>query len=238
MNKKFMGLMALVAGVAITTFSVSGTYAKYVSTSTGTDKARVAKWGIGEEPLKIDLFDESYTNVANGSSDLKIIAPGTSGSYEFTLDPTVYKATEVGYEIKSDVTITDQIGQIVYWLTDATDGDHNTFASVKDEAGIIKYKSGGFNEVASTDISDLETAIEDAVTGSAEAGSALTAKVSKVLHWEWIYDGENVTNQVGGTSITTDAVDTQKGKEASEARDDNTISNVTMTVNITATQID
>ena len=48
MKKKMIALFALFAAVAVTASSVSGTYAKYVTEATGSDEARVAKWGIGK----------------------------------------------------------------------------------------------------------------------------------------------------------------------------------------------
>ena len=64
-NAKMTIVAVLVALVAVTTYSVSGTYAKYTDTFEGsTDTARVAKWAIeleqngtsAEKTFDFDLF--------------------------------------------------------------------------------------------------------------------------------------------------------------------------------------
>ncbi len=75
MKKRNMILGGLLVAVAITSYAVSGTYAKYTSQVDVADVARVAKWGMGEHT--VDLFANSYKNTANAevvaSSTCKIV---------------------------------------------------------------------------------------------------------------------------------------------------------------------
>ena len=77
--------------VALVSLSlVSGTWAKYTSTVSGEDSARVAKWAfttvdLAAEEVEFNLFNSTgdYNNVA--ANDGSLIAPGTSGSFTFSV---------------------------------------------------------------------------------------------------------------------------------------------------------
>lgn len=90
-------LLLTIVGLSL----VSGTYAKYVSTASGTDTAVVAKWDIkagkkGNEvsitgnnsTVSFDLFD-TINDTTNHEADADVvqgkIAPGTEGSFEFSI---------------------------------------------------------------------------------------------------------------------------------------------------------
>ena len=47
-NKFMRAASGLLVAVLLTTCVISGTFAKYTSTSTGTDSARVARWGFND----------------------------------------------------------------------------------------------------------------------------------------------------------------------------------------------
>lgn len=133
--KKMSMFALLLAAVVATSYSVSGTYAKYTSSSEGTDSARVAKWGINMENV-VDLFASDYTDVksadnGDGTFD-NVVAPGTEGSYTFTIDG----APETNYTLEVDVTGTDTIGQIVYTLDKDTDAEQE-FATIEELAAAI-----------------------------------------------------------------------------------------------------
>ena len=58
-NKMMRLASALLVAVLLSTCAISGTFAKYVTSSTGTDKARVAYWGWdAPAALDFDLFDK------------------------------------------------------------------------------------------------------------------------------------------------------------------------------------
>jgi len=104
---KFTTLVLLITIVAISL--VSGTYAKYTSTVSGSDTAIVAKWDVSAENVSsttVDIFAESKIYDTNGvvdgdvtaltatdDADVKnaeegnngIIAPGTWGKFSYVL---------------------------------------------------------------------------------------------------------------------------------------------------------
>lgn len=95
-----LGAILLVC-VLMTTAVISGTFAKYTSSATVTDSAKVAKWSVlvGTEDiagnttktLNIDLFStvlgtedgEEEQDILNNNGSL--IAPGTKGSFDIVL---------------------------------------------------------------------------------------------------------------------------------------------------------
>lgn len=93
-NTKKICVVLLLAIVAIASYFVSGTYAKYTRAVSGSDTATVAKFSVDasglnkEQNATIDLFKavkeadttSAEENVASGK-----IAPGTGGEFKTTL---------------------------------------------------------------------------------------------------------------------------------------------------------
>lgn len=158
MNKKFMALTALLVAVVGTGFQVSGTYAKYTSKIDFTDSARVAKWGFGEDVKTVELFANSYTvkggdydglvYAKNLSSDGKdIVAPGTTGSYEFEFDRF---DTEVAYTIGFTLDKDNSKDIVLYYTKD--ENGKVTAVSKETEGALtyspIKYRLSYANAIA------------------------------------------------------------------------------------------
>lgn len=93
-NKAMRAAGGMFVVTMLTTSIVSGTYAKYVTTGTVSDTARVAKFGV-EIAADGDLFGTSYVNATGGnmpssetsatltvvsSNDNNVVAPGTKNS--------------------------------------------------------------------------------------------------------------------------------------------------------------
>ena len=79
-NKMMRIASVLLVAVLLTTCSISGTFAKYVSQATGTDTARVAYWGWGgDSALIIDgLFAEGEAYVEADDASEWLFEDGTS----------------------------------------------------------------------------------------------------------------------------------------------------------------
>ena len=131
--KKSRIFSALLVLALLSTCVIGGTFAKYTSSATGSDTARVAKWSIklntaqiatgSTEAVTISLFDTIYdsngtdeeTDVAK-IADHKIIAPGTSGKFEIN----ILNDSEVN--AKYDMTFTTSTAAIpVQFSTDGSD---------------------------------------------------------------------------------------------------------------------
>ena len=64
-NKMMRAASALLVAVLLTTSTISGTFAKYVTQDSAKDVARVAKWGV-ELQVEGNLFGETYVDEITG----------------------------------------------------------------------------------------------------------------------------------------------------------------------------
>ena len=218
--------------VLLTSSVISGTFAKYVSEGTGTDSARVAKWGVTIESNGA-MFGEHYNgyndnNISNtytGSVDSqgkipaegglsKVVAPGTKGNMvAVALKGTPEVAVKVTYS--ADVTLNGwKIGDTEY-------------------CPLYIYVNGvAYNTGDSLAITDLEAAVEAAVAAysvSYPAGTDLEKVGADALNisWEWPYETYKNGN-------LCDAQDTALGN----ATADGYPSTIEISVTTTVTQID
>lgn len=170
-NKIMRCASALLAVALLSTCAISGTFAKYVTSTTGGDNARVAHWGFNEPAtVEIDLFSNKYDNVlSNNTVDgiKNVIAPGTSQTSTFGFNYDYYAANaagenigapEVNYKLTVDPTITGNYDGLdenasFKWTLQKDNGEiakYNTaadlIAAVKalsgDESGTCEYAAG------------------------------------------------------------------------------------------------
>jgi hypothetical protein len=117
-NKMMRFASVLLVAVLLSTCAISGTFAKYTSTASGTATAKVAKWDVkvGEVSLNattkdftFNLFEtivDTYDAGAQSRDDANKtvedghIAPGTKGTYTITLT----NASEVNVEYTATIT--------------------------------------------------------------------------------------------------------------------------------------
>ena len=183
--KKMSMFALLLALVLVTSYSVSGTYAKYTSTFTGnTDTARVAKWAFEINDTAVtnsftfDLFNTVNDTDGNAETDVKvgngetIIAPGTQGSFKIKLA----NKSEVNAKYSVDYTVTNTANIPVEFSIDGTNW--------------------------TTDLADV------AATDIAMNGNGSEATIN--IQWRWTFD---TANRGTALSTTTDATDTALGSK-------------------------
>lgn len=175
----------LLALTMIAVMLVSGTYAKYTSTTNYTDTAVVARWNVSSAVASgsHDIFAESEIYDTNGVSDFTvagtvdtdvknattgnnaIIAPGTWGkmSFELTNDSDVNATYAVAF------TITNESNVPLQWSSDGTNW------------------SSTLTDITSTAI---------AMNGNATVN----------VYWKWVFDGNDSTDTGLGTAVTLPTV--------------------------------
>ena len=88
-NKSTKLTALLLVLVLVTSCFVGGTLARYVTSTSSEDSARVAVWGINADEVTMDLFDATYTvngvTVAQSEDGDNIIAPGTQKDNYFSI---------------------------------------------------------------------------------------------------------------------------------------------------------
>ncbi len=116
-TKLMRAALLLLVLTLITSCFVGGTFAKYTTSKTGSDTARVAKWGVGITANGA-TFAKEYDAKGNMGTITKsvvstenVVAPGTSDSMvKMTLNGKPEVAVKVSYAPKFDVenwTVTD-----------------------------------------------------------------------------------------------------------------------------------
>lgn len=232
-NRMMRVASTLLVAVLLTTSVISGTFAKYVTSDSANDSARVAKFGVvvtGKKGDDNQMFskeyasnDDEYTAVTVASST-NVVAPGTNGtmsSFEVTGTPEV--AVRVTYD---DVDV--ELGN--NWI----DKDDTTkfYCPIKvtintDTLCGLDYESADAFESAIQE--KIIAAKEDYAPGTDLSAVNDDLNISWV--WDFISDGETYAY---GTQ--NDAKDTFLGDRA--AADEANAGTISITATCTVTQID
>lgn len=228
-NKMMRVASALLVAVLLTTCAISGTFAKYTTTGTGSDSARVAKWGVVVN-VTGTTFANQYDATATAKSVVsteKVVAPGTSGN--------MVAATITGTpEVKVQVTYSAEVELGDNW----TDKDGNFYCPLVFTVGSTTINGiasttgeGGTTTPVYADADALETAIENAIntyTATYDAGTDLatattSAAAAPSVSWSWPFS----------TSDANDDKDTFLGDKT-----DNNVPQISITMTVTVTQVD
>jgi len=185
----------------VSTCLLGGTLARYVTEGSGTDTARVAKWGVGITSAASDLFktsyvktDASYTASANTvEATVDVVAPGTSGSaggFSITGTPEVACRVTIAVDAANSGLENWTLGagasgakyEPVQWFLN----------------GVLCGTNGTFAEL----VAELNTFSVDCVPGT---DLSTFADLGCAISWEWPIDP---------ASPNTDADDTFLGDKA------------------------
>lgn len=190
-----LGIITVLVAVLSLTF-VSSTFAKYTSSDSATDTARVAKWGINVAASGEDAFAMKYNNAADPAgtkvvSDVKVVAPGTEGTLG-SLAITGKAEVMVDITVNFDLILTN-------WPTNNCP---------------LIFNVGGeevkFNGSTITTVSQLEQAVEDKVNELVQAavgsGNDIAANTTLNLNlsvsWSWPFEGNDANDTELGNLAT------------------------------------
>lgn len=221
-NKMMRIASVLLVAVILTTCAISGTFAKYVTSQTGSDTARVAKFGVAIT-ANGSTFAKDYGTDDTGvvgtitksvvSTTDKVVAPGTRGDMskmELTGTPEV--AVHVSYEGSFDISDNWTVeGGAFYCPLKIKFGDNvidgATFDNAADFENAVNAKINAYSKdyPAGTNLNDF------------------TAD-SLAVSWEWPFH----------KSDENDSKDTWLGNQAAAGN----AATVTLTIKTTVTQID
>ena len=233
-NWTLRAAVLMLALVLITSCFVGGTFAKYVTSGSGTDSARVAKFGV-TVTANGTMFAKEYatddqtvvgTIAKSVSSTDKVVAPGTTSNGDFvaaTITGTPEVAVRVSYKLDAATL------QLENWK----DGDGKFYCPL-----VFKVKTTNGNTVISgmdfQTADAMKAALVNAVvsyTKDYAPGTDLSGKAAETLtiSWEWPFetgaDGDKPANNVKDTFL---------GDEAAAGR----AATVSLTLATTVTQID
>lgn len=223
-NRMMRVASALLVAVLLTTCAISGTFAKYVTKGSGTDSARVAKFGVivtGEA----DTFKETYAKDNSGftldantvvSTGGNVVAPGTSGEMvAFTISGTPEVAVNVAFE--GTLELGDK------WVYVDSNSNSSYYCPLEITVGDETFKGTTY---ASAD--EFETAVNNKIvtyTKDYAAGtdlSGIDADDVPAISWKWAFEGND------------DVKDTYLGFLAAAGN----AATISLSVTATVTQID
>lgn len=237
-NKMMRAASGVLVATLMTTSIISGTFAKYTTSETASDDARVAKWGVTITANGTMFADEYATNdtsvsgtitksvITSGITGDAVIAPGTKGTLA---SATLSGKPEVAVHVEYAPTLT-----LTGWKDKADSGEYCPIVFTVNGAtyGLTGVKDSSGTEVTnkSANISALQTAVQDAIKAYSKDYapntdlSGIAADHVKVS-WEWAFDKND------------DAEDTELGNKAADGNPTND-STVKLEIQTTVTQID
>lgn len=163
-NKLVKTFLVLLLIVMIGLILVSGTYAKYTTSITGSDEAVVAKFKVGSNVTQgaFDLFGTAKevdgTTTENDVVAGKI-APGTGGKFDIEL--TNDSDVRVNYTLKLEETNASNIP--------------------------IEYSFDGTTYVTAENFGSV-------ANGELEIGSTTQTSKTVTIYWRWAFEGSGSTN--------------------------------------------
>ena len=216
-NRMMRLTSVLLVLVLLTTSVISGTFAKYVTTDSATDSARVAKWGVTVDVTGDTAFSDSYatddttvTNIANsvvtaGATGDSLVAPGTTGSLGGF---TISGKPEVAANIKIAPTLT-----VENW---AIDGD-DFYCPITITVGTTPISGLSYDTAAA-----FKTAVENAIKADYNVNPNTQIDTASSYSWAWAFNESGEQTNVKDTALG----DLAKAPS------------ISLTVAVTVTQID
>ena len=205
-NKMMRIASVLLVAVLLSTCAISGTFAKYVTTASGNDTARVALWDVSvvdfyptNATFTFNVFDTVMDTDDVGDDDDNdadiddatpgnnaIVAPGSWGYYDFK----VTNSSEVNATFSVTMTeafttaVQNAVSPIQYKVEVVSEGE----AAELPTDGFAKANNGSI-------------AIGDATVGGDIAMNGGTEVIR--VYWQWTYDGEAYDTELGIDGAST-----------------------------------
>lgn len=254
-NRTMRAASLLLALTLITSTFVGGTFAKYTTSTTVEDSARVAYWGFTQtQPTTFELFNPEDAGIKDngrvtvtGTSKYGLLAPGSSDSEDFTFqyvdyNDTTATAPEVDYTFV--ITLTESGFEEAGIDVDMLDKNQSFTWTLK-KNGVANGVYQTFEELkAAVEALDGDAAKYEAGTlpaafygNSTDADDTTGDNVKYTIGWNWAFEGTTKYNasyavDPSGT-ITQDQFDTAMGNAVVGGSLDDLKLNLT----ITATQV-
>lgn len=213
-NRMMRLASGLLVAVLLTTCAISGTFAKYVTRDSGSDFARVAKWGVTVEAESFNLFADTYKTddttatfsgnySVDSADDEDVFAPGTKGTFaDFAITGTP--------EVAVDVAVVATVEVSGDWLVD---GDF--YCPIVITVGDTAICGLDYDDAA--DFADAIKAELDGKSAQYAPNQDLTAIDANFdISWEWAFeDADHVALDCNcAAGAQTDAKDTVLGDKA------------------------
>lgn len=247
-NWTMRAAVLLLALVLITSCFVGGTFAKYVTSGSGSDTARVAKFGVTVSVSDNTMFKTQYktkddnvldventvieysVNSKNGTD--KLVAPGTSENDTLTFSVTGEPEVAVDVQLKLNVNSDVFLKNGTY--RDYTTADANkSFTLTENYTPVVFTLKNGTNVVATGTLADINTKLNE-LSGNYTPNTNLTDKLGTyTLSWTWAFEDAATTNNAADTLLGNLAAGT-----VTDVDTNNYSTNIDFALTATVTQID
>jgi len=195
-NNSMRAAGGLMIATMLTTSIVSGTYAKYVTSDSAKDSARVAKFGV-TVAASGSLFDTSYENgdgtiTVVSSTDEKVVAPGTKSDEALTFsisgEPEV--SVKVAIDVEYEESTSDVFLKAGTYPDMTTDDPGDTFTLNADYHPIKYTLSKGSDKILNGGtMKDLKSALATAVNSNIGSNMELADTLGEYsITWEWAFE--------------------------------------------------
>ena len=193
-----IGSTALVLTM-MTSYIITGTYAKYASQNTKNDTARVAKFGVNIA-ANGSLFGNQYVNEAGGnglgstnltvSSSEKVVAPGTQNTTGITFKVSGTPEVNVSISIRANSTSKVFLKQkSAFYPNTVTENSTTDKFNVTADYYPILYtlKKGSTAVTGATDVTFDVLAKKLEATTTYTAGTTINETYN--ITWKWNFNG-------------------------------------------------
>ena len=249
-NKMMRLASAMMVLTLMSTSVISGTFAKYVTSDSATDTARVAKWGVTVTAETTDddtvLFSEAYetdetgadafagNSVVSSTTDM-LVAPGTKNETGITF--TITGSPEVAVNLVIDVddsegsdakTESDVFLKAGTYADMTTGNDEDTFKFTGDDyyPVVFTLKNGAGTVLETGKLSDIATYLEG-MSGKYAAGSNLAYDLTDA--------GNNTLAEIDGTyTLTWDWTYGNTSNVTLDDKKDTLLGNLSVNANLAA----
>ena len=210
-NRMMRLACVLLVAVMLTTSIISGTFAKYVTTGSAADSARVAKFGVVIS-ASASLFDKTYNgNTAASNGDMpgdnsvtvsatdNVVAPGTKNSA--ALNFGISGTPEVTVKVTITPTLVNNVslsaGTYADMTTAAADGKYTLSSEYKPIKWTLKKDGSAVTNLSNVEFSEIVAyfnGLNSGTTLTFAPGTSLssnTALTGYTLEWEWPFDSSN-----------------------------------------------
>lgn len=196
-NKMMRLASAMMVLTLMSTSVISGTFAKYVTSDSATDTARVAKWGVNVVATDQTMFSTSYigtdskttVEVGGGLTD-KLVAPGTSRDaidlFSITGQPEVAVKIEISINDSTKKDVFLKAGKYSNMITGGDATDSFEFSGDSYYPVVFILKNDG-SEVAKGNLAVIEEYLESTVSKAYVAPNTnlTTTYGTYTLEWAW-----------------------------------------------------
>ena len=179
---------ALLVAVLMTTCGISGTFAKYTTSDSATDSARVAKWGVtvevtGDDAFAIQYKDQAGDNGTQVVSTVNVVAPGTKGvlaTGEITGEPEVaVNVTKTAILTLNDKWVAEGVFYCPIIITVKVTGEATKTFTGTDYANAGEFK----------------TAVEGALNASTDFAANDNLAYEVEVTWEWAFSEDDAISK-------------------------------------------